>query len=52
MSVSDQLLEGIINTLVEEGKKTGTLSSEFLTDKVEGYDVSVEQMDLIYKALD
>ena len=52
MSVSDQFLEGIIKSLVEEGKKTGTLSSELLFDKVESYDVSGEQMDLIYKAID
>ena len=52
MSVSDQFLEGIINSLVEEGKKTGSLASDILFDKVESYDVSGEQMDLIYKALD
>ena len=52
MSVSDQFLTEIINSLVEEGKKTGSLASDFLFDKVEAYDVSGEQMDLIYKALD
>ena len=52
MSVSDQFLEGIIKSLVEEGKKNGTLASDILFDKVESYDVSGEQMDLIYKALD
>ena len=52
MSVSDQFLDDIIKSLVEEGKKTGSLASDVLFDKVEAYDVSGEQMDLIYKALD
>ena len=52
MSVSDQFLQDLIKSLVDEGKKTGNLSSDILFDKVEAYDVSGEQMDMIYKALD
>ena len=52
MSVSDQFLQEIIKSLVEEGKKTGSLASDILFDKVETCDVSGEQMDMIYKALD
>ena len=52
MSVSDQCLEEIIGMLVSEGKKSGNLTNEFLIDNVERYDLSGEQMDVIYKALD
>ena len=52
MSVSDQLLEEITKSLIEEGKKTGSLSSDYLCDKLDAVDASGEQVDLIYKALD
>ena len=52
MSVSDQLLEEITKSLIEEGKKTGSLSSDYLCDRLDAVDASGEQVDLIYKALD
>ena len=52
MSVSDQFLEEITKSLIEEGKKTGSLSSDYLCDKLDAVDASGEQVDLIYKALD
>ncbi len=52
MSISDQLLEEITKSLVEEGKKTGSLSSDYLCDKLDTVDASGEQVDFIYKALD
>ena len=52
MSVSDQLLEEITKSLIEEGKKAGSLSSDYLCDKLDSVDASGEQVDLIYKALD
>lgn len=52
MSVSDQLLEQLTNELIEEGKKAGRLSSDVLFDKLDAVDISGEQMDIIYQALD
>jgi len=52
MGVSDQFLEEITKSLIEEGKKAGSLSSDYLCDKLDSIEASGEQVDQIYKALD
>lgn len=52
MGVSDQFLEEITKSLIEEGKKAGSLSSDYLCDKLDSFEASGEQVDQIYKALD
>ncbi|MDY4675576.1 MAG: RNA polymerase sigma factor RpoD [Candidatus Borkfalkiaceae bacterium] len=52
MGVSDQFLEEITKSLIKEGKKAGSLSSDYLCDKLDSIEASGEQVDQIYKALD
>lgn len=52
MSISDQLLEQLTNELIEGGRKKGNIPSDVLFDKLDSVDISGEQMDIIYKALD
>ncbi len=52
MSISEQLLEEITKSLIEEGKKTGSITSDYLCDKLDQVDASSEQVDAIYKAID
>jgi len=51
MSISEQLLQEVINSLVEEGKKTGSLTSDYICNKLEVMDVTAEQLDCVYKEL-
>lgn len=52
MSVSDQLLEDVTKALIEEAKKNGSISSDYLCDKLDAIDATGDQVDLVYKALD
>lgn len=52
MSISEQLLEEITKSLIEEGKKTGSITSDYLCDRLDQVDASSEQVDAIYKAID
>lgn len=52
MSISDQLLEEITKSIVEEGKKTGTLTSDYICDKLDTVDADSDQVDAIYKAIE
>ena len=51
MSISEQLLQEVINSLVAEGKKTGSLTSDYICNKLEVMDVNAEQLDCVYKEL-
>lgn len=52
MSISEQQLEAITKELVDEGKKKGSITSDYLCDKLDTVDATSDQVDLIYKAID
>ncbi len=50
MSVSEQMLEEIKKSLIEEYSKAGKVTSDELMDKLEKYKFSPEEIELIYDA--
>ncbi len=51
MSVSDQLLEEIIKSILEEGLKKGVITQDFLENKLDSVNITVEQVESVYKAI-
>ena len=51
MSVSDQLLEEIIKSILEEGLKKGVITQDFLENKLDSVNVTAEQVESVYKAI-
>ena len=51
MSVSEQRINDIIKVIIEEYRKSGSISTNALCDKLEKIDTSVPQIEFIYKSL-
>ena len=52
MAITEELLQQIIQSLVNEYSKKGSIGSDALCDKIEKYDTDAEQVDAIYKAME
>ena len=52
MAISEELLQQIIQNLVNEYSKMGSIGTDTLCDKIEKFDTDAEQVDTIYKALE
>ncbi len=52
MSITEEQLKELINSLVEEYKGKGSIGSDALCDRLEKVDADPEQINEIYKALD
>jgi len=52
MAITEEQVQLIIKTLVDEYSKKGSIGSDALCDHIEKYDMDAEQVDLIYKALE
>jgi len=52
MAITEEQVQLIIKTLVDEYSKKGSIGSDALCDRIEKYDMDAEQVDLIYKALE
>ena len=51
MNISDQQLTGIIEGIVGNYSKKGSITTNQLIDLLEKYDVNATQMDIVYKSL-
>ncbi|MBQ7374295.1 MAG: sigma-70 family RNA polymerase sigma factor, partial [Clostridia bacterium] len=52
MAITDEQLKQIIDNLVKEYGKKGSIGSDALCDKIEKFDADAEQVDAIYKAME
>ncbi|MBR2337386.1 MAG: RNA polymerase sigma factor RpoD [Clostridia bacterium] len=52
MAIAEDLLQQIIQSLVNEYSKKGSIGSDALCDKIEKYDTDAEQVDAIYRAME
>ena len=52
MAISDEQLQEIINSLLDECKTKGSIGSDALCDRLEKYDADPAQIDEVYKALE
>ncbi len=52
MAISEELLQQIIQSLVNEYSKKGSIGTDTLCDKIEKFDTDAEQVDVIYKAME
>ena len=52
MAISEELLQQIIQSLVNEYSKKGSIGTDTLCDKIEKFDADAEQVDVIYKAME
>ena len=52
MSISDQLLNDLTQSLINENLKKGSITSDDLNDKIEKFDLTVEQYEHIFKAIE
>ena len=52
MAITDEQLQQIIQALVTEYGKKGSIGSDALCDRIEKFDTDAEQVDAIYKAME
>ena len=52
MTITEDLLQQLIQNLVNEYSKKGSIGTDTLCDKIEKFDADAEQVDIIYKALE
>ena len=52
MAISEEQLQEIINSLLEECKTKGSIGSDTLCDRLERYDTDPAQIDEVYRALE
>ena len=52
MSISDQLLNDLTTTLINENIKKGSITTDDLNDKIEKFDLTVDQYEHIFKAVE
>ena len=52
MSITDQNLMELTNSIIEESKKRGSVSVEALFDRLDKVNATPQQIEDVYKALD
>ena len=52
MTITEDLLQQLIQNIVNEYAKKGSIGTDTLCDNIEKYDADAEQVDAIYKALE
>ncbi len=52
MSISEQLLKELTSTIISENAKKGSITSDDLNDKIEKYDLTSDQYEILFKEVE